>query len=66
MGYYWIGATKNFMKVKLFDKQITKWFYSLLSAVSVVTSILFLFVDIGQKYKVVVGIIAAIVSFSVI
>ena len=61
MGYYWIGATKNFMKVKLFDKQITKWFYSLLSAVSVVTSILFLFVDIGQKYKVVVGIIAAIV-----
>lgn len=49
------------MKVKLFDKQIAKWFYSLLSAVSVVTSILFLFVDIGQKYKVVVGIIAAIV-----
>ena len=49
------------MKVKFFDKQIAKWFYSLLSAVSVVTSILFLFVDIGQKYKVVVGIIAAIV-----
>lgn len=49
------------MKVKLFDKQIAKWFYGLLGVVSVVTSIVFLFVDIEQKHKAVAGIIAAAV-----
>lgn len=46
------------VKVKLFDRQIIKWFYGLLSAVSVVTSIIFLFVDIEQKYKTIFGITA--------
>ena len=48
------------VKVKLFDKQIVKWFYGLLSIISVVTSIIFLFVDIEQKYKSITGIAAAV------
>lgn len=43
------------MKVKLFDKQIINWFYRLLSVISVGTSIVFLFVDIDQKYKTIAG-----------
>lgn len=50
------------MKVKLFDKQIVRWFYGLLSAISVLTSIVFTFVDIEQKNKETIGIIA-IVAF---
>lgn len=49
------------MKVKLFDKQIAKWFYGLLSVISVVTSIMFLFVDIGQKFKAIAGITSVVV-----
>ncbi|TYC84475.1 hypothetical protein FXB42_11955 [Acetobacterium wieringae] len=45
------------MKVKLFDKQIIIWFYRLLSVISVITSIVFLFVDIEQKYKAIIGIV---------
>ena len=53
------------MKVKLFDKQIVMWFYGLLSAVSVLTSIVFLFVNIEQQYKTIAGIIAILI-FSLI
>ena len=49
------------MKVKFFDKQIAKWFYGLLSGVSVVTSIVFLFVEIEEKYKAIVGLIAVFI-----
>ena len=49
------------MKVKFFDKQIAKWFYGLLSGVSVVTSIVFLFVEIEEKYKAIVGVIAVFI-----
>lgn len=55
------SLSSEFMKVKFFDKQITKWFYGLLSVVSVVTSILFLFVDIDAKFKAIAGIIAIVV-----
>lgn len=50
-----------FMKVKLFDKQIIVWFYSLLSVVSVITSIAFLFLEIEQKYKALIGIIVCVI-----
>jgi len=45
------------MKVHLGDKRILHKFYSVLSLVSVITSIVFIFVDIDIKYKAVVGLI---------
>ena len=46
------------MKVLFFDKRILHKFYGALSAISVVTSVVFLFVDIGTKYKTVIGLLA--------
>lgn len=46
------------MKVPFFDKRILRQFYKVLSAISVVTSIIFLFVSIDTEYKPVIGIIA--------
>lgn len=48
------------MKVKLFDKSLWKCFFGGLSAIGVVTSLIFLFVDIPGKYKPACG-----VSFAV-
>ena len=39
------------MKVKIWDKKLCKEYYAVLSAISVISSIIFLFVDISQKIK---------------
>ncbi|MCC8056883.1 macro domain-containing protein [Cloacibacillus sp.] len=44
------------MKVPFFDKRILHQFYRVLSAISVLTSIVFLFVDIDARYKLGIGI----------
>jgi hypothetical protein len=43
------------MKVSFFDKKILHTFYGFLGAISVLTSIIFLFVEIDPKYKAVIG-----------
>jgi len=53
------------MKVMLFDKRILHKFYGILGAISVITSIVFLFVDIDTKYKTAIG-LAALVLLIVI
>lgn len=44
------------MKVPFLDKKVLHQFYGVLSAISVLTSIVFLFIDIEAKYKVDIGI----------
>ncbi|OPZ86497.1 MAG: hypothetical protein BWY74_03626 [Firmicutes bacterium ADurb.Bin419] len=46
------------MKVRLFDKRILHKFYGILSLISVITSLIFLFVDIDTKYKTAIGLTA--------
>lgn len=46
------------MKVLFFDKRILHKFYCALSVISVMISIVFLFVDIATKYKTVIGLLA--------
>lgn len=53
------------MKVSFLDKKIINTFYSVLGAISVITSILFLFFDIDAKCKGIVGIIALVLLFAV-
>lgn len=48
------------MKVNLFDKRVLNLFYAFLSIVSVFTSIIFLFVDIDEKYKKSIGLVMLI------
>lgn len=48
------------MKVNLFDKRVLNLFYAFLSMVSVFTSIIFLFVDIDEKYKKSIGLVMLI------
>ncbi|EHS54840.1 macro domain-containing protein [Paenibacillus sp. Aloe-11] len=43
------------MKVPFFDKKILHIFYGFLNAISVITSIVFLFVEIDPKIKMVIG-----------
>ncbi|MMZ60770.1 hypothetical protein D1872_228830 [compost metagenome] len=43
------------MKVPFFDKKILHIFYGFLSVISVITSIVFLFVEIDPKIKMVIG-----------
>jgi len=44
------------MKIPFFDKRILRQFYRVLSAISVITTIVFLFVDIDANYKMCIGI----------
>lgn len=53
------------MKVLFFDKKILHKFYAVLGVVSVITSIVFLFVDIDRKCKTPIG-IAFLILFIVI
>ena len=46
------------MKVPFFDKRILRQFYRVLSATSVLTTIIFVFFSIDAKYKTLIGIIA--------
>lgn len=46
------------MKVSPFDKRVLNKFYAFLSAISVITSIVFLFVGIDDKNKLVAGVVA--------
>ncbi len=46
------------MKVSFFDRRILHKFYGTLSVISVITSILFLFLELTAKYKTVIGLIA--------
>lgn len=46
------------MKVSLFDKRVLNKFYAFLGGISVITSIVFLFADIEDKNKPVVGVVA--------
>lgn len=48
------------MKVKFFDKALINTFYKVLSVISVLTSIIFLFIDIPQGSKFYIGIICII------
>lgn len=50
------GSEGAAMKVPFFHERIRHTFYAVLTAISVVTSILFVFVDIDPKYKAGVGI----------
>lgn len=52
------------MKVRLWDKWVRHTFYSYLTVISIVTSIVFLFVDLDKTYKLIVGgiLLVAIVS----
>ncbi len=49
------------MKVSFFDQRIQDKFYGVLSVISVITSIVFLFVEIDQKYKTGIGLIALVI-----
>lgn len=51
------------MKINFFDKQIIREFYKYLGVISVITSIVFLFIDIPFKYKTISGIVALIILF---
>lgn len=53
------------MKVSFFDKRILRTYYGVLGAISVLTSIVFLFVDICTKYKNIIGIVALIVLITI-
>jgi hypothetical protein len=53
------------MKVPIFDKRILNQFYGVLGAISVFTSIIFLFVDINVKYKLYIGIAVLIILIAV-
>lgn len=44
------------MKVQFFDKRILRSFYGFLTGISVITSIVFLFVDMDKTYKTVIGV----------
>ena len=44
------------MKVTFFDKRLLHQFYRILGAISVLTSIVFLFIDMDAKYKLGIGI----------
>ncbi|ALS25374.1 macro domain-containing protein [Paenibacillus naphthalenovorans] len=46
------------MKVQFLDKRILHKFYGALSVISVITSIVFLFIDIDTKYKTAIGLAA--------
>ena len=48
------------MKVMFFDKRILHKFYGILGAISVITSIVFLFVNIETKYKTAIGLVALV------
>ena len=49
------------MKLMIFDKKILHKFYGILGAISVITSIVFLFVDIDTKYKAAIGLAALVI-----
>ncbi len=49
------------MKVPVFDKRILNQFYSILSAISVLTSIIFLFAKIDDSCKAAIGISVIII-----
>lgn len=49
------------MKINLFNKKIIQSFYAILSFFSVITSLLFIFIDIPQKCKYSIGFIASII-----
>lgn len=53
------------MKVSFFDKRILRTYYGALGAISVLTSIFFLFVDIGAKYKTTIGIVTLVVLIAI-
>lgn len=46
------------MKVSIFDKQLIRGFYAILSVVSVITSLLLIFIEIPSESKVIIGIVA--------
>ncbi len=48
------------MKVSFFDKRILHNFYGTLGVISVITSIVFLFVEIDTKYKTAIGLTALV------
>lgn len=53
------------MKIPFFDKRILRLYYGVLGAISVLTSIIFLFVDIDTSYKTVIGIIVLAVLIAI-
>ncbi len=53
------------MKICFFDKRLLRQYYAFLGAISVFTSIIFLFVDIDKDYKVWIGGITLIVLMSI-
>lgn len=52
------------MKVPFFDKRILHLFYKALSVISVLTSIIFVFLDIDTKCKTIIGIVAFFILFA--
>ena len=51
------------MKVSFFDKRILHIFYGALSIISVITSIIFLFIEIDRKCKTAIGLTALVILF---
>jgi hypothetical protein len=58
MEYYLLGG---FMKVSFIDKRILHKFYGVLSVISVITSIIFLFVEFEKKSKTTIGLAAVVI-----
>jgi len=48
---------KWIMKISLFNKRIWHQFYGILSGISVLTSIAFILIDIGIRYKIYIGLV---------
>lgn len=48
------------MKVNLFDRQLLELFYKILSVISVITSIMFIFIDIPMQNKLIIGLVVLV------
>lgn len=48
------------MKVNLFDRQLLELFYKILSVISVITSIVFIFIDIPMQHKLIIGLVVLV------
>lgn len=48
------------MKVNLFDRKLLELFYKILSVISVITSIVFIFIDIPMQNKLIIGLVVLV------
>jgi hypothetical protein len=53
------------MKIGFFNKRLIQEYYSILSALSVITSLIFIFIDISAKYKIFIGLVTLTILIAV-